>query len=470
MLSFSRLDKEVEFLRTYFENSPTQFCDLSVGVRFMWREDFKVDYALFNDTLILKESTKNYTDKFYFPIAKSDKDIEKALVEIENYCLEKNIPLSFCCIDNKTVGNFLNRYSKIKVYNDRDWSDYIYLAESFKTFSGKKFSGQRNHINKFKKLYPNYIAKKVELEDLPAIFKMLDEFEDRQDFSAWSAKEEKRIIREYIENSFLLNQLGIAIFVDDKVVGISFGECVKDTLIVHVEKALTSFDGVYPLLASEFAKAYATENIKFINREEDCGDNGLRISKLQYKPIEVKEKNFVDVLTLFDNIYEQSFTANLGENFTIDEILENDKEEYQKLYLDDKLNKYWGYDYLEDLGNSEPTPNYFYNFMLSLKDKKQEYSLAIKKDGVLVGEVVFHNFDYFGGVEIGFRLNSEYHRKGITTKAVEKMKVYAKEVIKAKTLKGKCLLENLPSKNLFIKLGFSLINQDEKYFYFEYQI
>lgn len=470
MLNFSRLDKDVEFLRKYFEIATTQFCDLSVGVRFMWREDFKIDYALFNDTLILKESTKDYTDKFYYPIAKSEKDIEKALTEIENYCSEKNIPLSFCCIDNKTAGYFASRYQKVKVYNDRDWSDYIYLAESFKSFSGKKFSGQRNHINKFKKLYPNYIAKKIEKGDLPAIFKMLDQFEEGQDFSVWSALEEKRVIREYIENSFDLNQLGVAILVDGQVVGISFGEYVKDTLIVHVEKALTSYDGVYPLLANEFAKAYVTDNIKFINREEDCGDNGLRISKLQYKPIEVKEKNFVDVFTQFDNIYTQNFYADLGDNFVISEITEKDKEEYQKLYLDDELNKYWGYDYLEDLGNNNPTPDYFYNFMLSLKDKKQEYSLAIKKDGLLVGEVVFHNFDYFGGVEIGFRLNSEYHRKGVTTKAVEKMKEYAKEVIKAKIIKGKCLLENLPSKNLFIKLGFSLINQDEKYFYFEYQI
>ena len=64
-------------------------------------------------------------------------------------------------------------------------------------------------------------------------------------------------------------------------------------------------DGIYPTMAQEFAKAFATDGIKLINREEDCGDAGLRISKMQYHPIDVKEKNFVRVKTLFDKISEE---------------------------------------------------------------------------------------------------------------------------------------------------------------------
>ena len=73
--------------------------------------------------------------------------------------------------------------------------------------------------------------------------------------------------------------------VDGKMVGVSVGEKRGDTLIVHVEKALYEYSGAYPTLAQEFAKAFAVNEIEFINREDDSGDLGLRTSKTQYQPI-----------------------------------------------------------------------------------------------------------------------------------------------------------------------------------------
>ena len=36
------------------------------------------------------------------------------------------------------------------------YDDYLYLAEDLVTLRGRRYNGQRNHINKFKKLYPDY--------------------------------------------------------------------------------------------------------------------------------------------------------------------------------------------------------------------------------------------------------------------------------------------------------------------------
>ena len=199
MLEFKPLGKEVNFLKEYFEQSTIAFCDISLGVRFMWREDFVIEYAIFNHTLIMKESSMDYENAFYYPMGK---DVEGALEEIENYCIKNNLPLKFCCIDNKVVAKLSERYNSITVSNDRNWSDYIYDAEKFKTFSGKKYSGQRNHVNKFRKTYPDYVVSKITPQDLPDIKEFIWRYEAENDFSLWSAREELRKMEEYLDNIF----------------------------------------------------------------------------------------------------------------------------------------------------------------------------------------------------------------------------------------------------------------------------
>ena len=50
------------------------------------------------------------------------------------------------------------------------------------------------------------------------------------------------------------------------------------------------------MLTNQFLKMYAqSDEVKFVNREEDCGDPGLRKSKLSYNPVELLEKNTVTI-------------------------------------------------------------------------------------------------------------------------------------------------------------------------------
>ena len=252
--------------------------------------------------------------------------------------------------------------------------------------------------------------------------------------------------------------------VDGKVVAISLGEVVKNTLIVHVEKGLKNYAGVYPLMASEFAKAYAVEGVEYINREEDCGDMGLRISKLQYHPIEVKQKNFVRVETAFSKIKPPIHFET--ERLLIAEIEKSDSEEYKNIYMDDKLNEFWGYNYKDDLVG-EPSKEYFYQFMQGLKEKKEEYSLAVKKDGVMIGELVLHNFDYYGNLEIGFRIEEKSQKKGYAFESATGLIGYINSQIRPRKIKAKCYKQNVASKGLIQKLGFKLASENEEYFFFE---
>jgi hypothetical protein len=44
------------------------------------------------------------------------------------------------------------------------------------------------------------------------------------------------------------------------------------------------------MIVKEFSMNTITEDVKYINREEDVGDEGLRTSKLSYHPVQLLDK------------------------------------------------------------------------------------------------------------------------------------------------------------------------------------
>lgn len=460
-LVFTPLGENVNLIKDYLNKTKINFCDISLGVKFMWREMVKIEYAIFNNTLILKETGGNHKDAFYYPIG--DDDIG-ALEKIEQYCLKKGVPLLFGYLDEQKVAFLQKRYFLTQNRFDRDWCDYIYLKENFLTYSGKKLSGQRNHVNKFKRNYPNYKFNEITADNLPRVVEFLEEFNAKLERAGRIEEQEREHALELTKNMFLLNQRGGFIEVDEKIVAMSIGEKVNETLIIHVEKANTDYAGAYPTMAQEFAKAHSYD-VKYINREEDCGDIGLRTSKSQYQPLEIKAKNFLSVFILFDKI-DENLLLNT-ERLTVSKIEEYDKENYFDLYVDEELNKLWGYDYREDLNGNQPSPDYFYNFQNVLKEKKQEISFAVRINKELIGELVVHNFDYFGGVEMGFRFFSSYQGKGYAFESASALKDYLFSVVKIRKLKGSCYKQNAKSRKLIEKLGMKKSGEDQIKFYFE---
>lgn len=459
MIQFEKLT-DVNLIKDYVNLTDGMLCDISLGVRFMWRDEYRVEYAVVDQTLILKESTDEEQDCFYFPIGKNP---TLALEAIEEFCVETSLPLCFGCLTAEQAELLQARYLLCEREDLEDWCDYIYTAEQFKTYAGKKLSGQRNHVNKFKKLYPNYKFNIIDEQSIALVLEFLDEFKRVSGSISEEKEHELCGARDLVQNMFSVDQFGGYITVDGKIVALSVGEIVGQTLIVHIEKALKSYEGAYPTMAQEFARAFASDAVKFVNREEDCGDLGLRTSKTQYRPIKLREKIIVRASTLFDSIIPpiEIKTPRL----IITDITRDDSQDYFALYTDDNLNKWWGYDYREDLVGS-PTPEYFFEFQAHLKAKKEEYALAVKENGRLIGELVLHHFDYFGGVEIGFRFFKEYQGKGYATESANAVIEYVQSTLKAKMIKSRCFKENVKSRALIERLGLKKVDEDLTHYYF----
>ncbi len=107
---------------------------------------------------------------------------------------------------------------------------------------------------------------------------------------------EEKMVESYLDNFFIFDFPGGAIKADGKVVVFTIGEILNDTLYIHVEKAMREYSGSYETMSLYFAQDMVNDSIKYINREEDLGDEGLRKSKRSYNPIALLDKYYVEVL------------------------------------------------------------------------------------------------------------------------------------------------------------------------------
>ena len=302
MLKFSKLTLDnINTLKPYFSYSSNQTCDNTVGGTFMWRDFFATEYEIFNDTLIFKVLNTKYFNKstaFSIPLGE-EKKLPESIKEIEKYCQYTGIPLIFCMVtkDNIKMLESLFNKNKMEINQELRWNDYLYKAEDLIFLSGRRFNGQRNHINYFKKKYQNYSFEDINCNNVNEVkeFYASSDLIDSKNTEIFIEEQKKTF--EVLENYGKYGLLGGLLRINGLVMGFAIGEISKNTLYVHIEKANSQYRGAYQMIVNEFAKRYAINGIEFINREEDDGDDGLRISKLSYHPCGIIEKHAVDVKT-----------------------------------------------------------------------------------------------------------------------------------------------------------------------------
>ncbi|MEG1706740.1 MAG: phosphatidylglycerol lysyltransferase domain-containing protein, partial [Clostridia bacterium] len=192
MIEFTRITSEdlyekTSTLRQYFNAQQTNFSDFSCGFTFMWKDYSKMCYCITRSCLVIKQDYENGKVGFTYPCSLTGniEDEKLALRDIEEYAMSERYKLlRYCVVSEQQKTALLEHYKdQVSITNDRIWQDYLYLSESFKTYSGKKLSGQRNHVNKFISTYPNYLVKEYKAEDEERLRLFEKEFEEQYSFS-----------------------------------------------------------------------------------------------------------------------------------------------------------------------------------------------------------------------------------------------------------------------------------------------
>ncbi len=273
----------------FFKYKISRTSDYTIGAMYMWRDFYQSSFAIYDDMILYKVKFLDRTS-FTFPVGSGS--LSKAMAAIKDYCNENQLPVWFCTVPEEAVPTLVQEYGGTQpCTSNRDWADYLYNADDLADMAGRKFSGQRNHINKFHKLYPNYSYQRITPENIPRIIDFLIDYEKNHGKDASLAQEELTRTLELIPYLEKFKLPGAFIEVDGVIVAIAIGEVVKDTLYCHIEKANRDYPGSYQMIVKEFSSDMrANYGIRYINREEDVGDLGLRTSKLSYHPVALLDK------------------------------------------------------------------------------------------------------------------------------------------------------------------------------------
>ena len=468
MLTFEPYSLEtLEKYLPYIEKNPYQCNDISAGSFFMWEQGADVRFCAWRDTFCVRQMIGEQP-AFTWPYgARAPEMVD----ELMTYARANDLPLRFFAVNDQTIDVIRadGRFHTVSAAFERRWSDYIYSFEDAATFRGRKFSGQRNHVNKFRKLYGEPQVRALRPEDAPLLEDMLAEYEAEHTDGGALERTELARTRAVLAKCHELGLLAAGLFVGGRIAAFSVGEVTGDMLLIHVEKALRRYEGAYPTMYQGLVKlAWATlgHPLRLVNREDDSGDLGLRTSKQQYQPIGMVNKYLAHI---------DSPAARLTPAPTLrrqDAVLtafrESDRVAYLRLNTDVANNRYWGYDYREDENLPHPIDeNTFYDSAMYDMQAGDSVNFAIRlsEDGEMIGEAILWNFTLNGAAEIGCRLFPAWQGRGLGRAA------FGATADLAQTMglrpRARCFLANTPSRRMIEASGFRAVRQDGEKVYFE---
>lgn len=294
MIGYERITEEnIAALKPFFEAYACGICDNTIGAVYQWRDIYVSYFAIVHDMLCIRAGYGAYGECCTVPLGGGD--LHAALAAVEADAKQRGIPLRYCVVPPCALPALKAHYGdRMRAESIRDWADYLYDAGNFRTFSGKAYHGQKNHVNRFYREHPDAETLVVSsAEDEADCLAFLDRFRERHpEFSPleeneWNGAKDLLLHRE------ALGQTAVALKTGGEIVALAIGEQKDDMLFEHVEKAMPDVPGAYPAMAQAFVKCFPSAVT--LNREDDGGDEGLRYSKLSYKPRELREKYLVTI-------------------------------------------------------------------------------------------------------------------------------------------------------------------------------
>ncbi len=297
MIDFRPLDPaQKDEFDGYLMCSNQRGCEYSFANLFLWGRQ----RAAIRDGALLLFAQFNRRSVYPFPAGCGD--VEPALRAVIRDAQSRGIPCRITAMSAADCETLEQTFpGRFHYHHDRDAYDYVYDINDLADLKGRKLQRKRNHLNRFRQEHPDCHAVEIDGENRLAVGKML---------AAWYTQRlrtepygdylmEQTALRKAMHNRAALGLEGLALMEHGQVLAMTLGSrLTPDTFDIHFEKALPQYDGAYAAINQAFAQYLREKHpeLRYLNREDDLGREGLRKAKLSYCPHHLVEKQWACLL------------------------------------------------------------------------------------------------------------------------------------------------------------------------------
>jgi len=259
---------------------------------YLWHRMYGQELAWFGDRLLVRIKGEQ-GHRYLFPYGIGE--LLPALEALAEDAAAHGGKLHFICLSREQKEQLEEVWPGRFEYDcewDRDSWDYIYDVNKLADLAGKKLHSKRNHIHRFDEQFPDWMAEPITDENVGDCVAMEREWAAARDHDDTLSEETISIL----EALYLRDELGlegVLIRAGGRVVAFSMGSFTNpECFDVHYEKAFGDIQGSYAVVNREMARMIRARHpqVKWFNREDDLGLEGLRKAKLSYYPDILLEK------------------------------------------------------------------------------------------------------------------------------------------------------------------------------------
>lgn len=259
-------------------------CEFSFANLYLWGRQS----IAFVDGHIALFSQFDRRSVYPYPLGKGDK--RGVLDSIIDDAASRGIPCRITGLGEHAKETLDNLYpGKFRFHTDEGSYDYVYDIDSLADLPGRKYHGKRNHMARFVEANPDYTAEPIDESNIEDARAFADLWYERR--LAENPDADFHMERAALERAFrdfkALALEGLMLRTAEGVVAITMASRMShDTFDVNFEKARADVQGAYVAINCSFAR-YIREkfpDVRYLDREEDMGLEGLRRAKQSYHP------------------------------------------------------------------------------------------------------------------------------------------------------------------------------------------
>ena len=291
MIPFKKISTDQkEWLNEYLHRMDKQCCEYSFVNLYLWGRKRVAEM----DGFLLIQAQFYRKIVYLYPVGEGD--IKKVLDAIFHDAAVRGIPCCLAALTEADCRQVEQLYpGAFQIYCDRDSYDYLYAIDDLADLKGRKFQKKRNHLNRFEQEHPDAKILPLDAQTLEDAHLLAQKWYEER--TAIDPDGDYHLEKIALERAFAhyeeLGMEGAVLMEQGQIMAFAMGSRLdRDTFDIHFEKALGASDGTYAAINRGFARHLREKypELRWLNREDDMGIEGLRKAKLSYNPDHMVEK------------------------------------------------------------------------------------------------------------------------------------------------------------------------------------